>query len=416
MPDQRIVAGGWTQATNANTREFALAKYNANGSADVSFGDSGKVTTPFGETLGATGMGIQRNGKIIVAGHTTGPSGSDFAVLRYRTNGKLDNSFDLDGLVTTDFSGENDLANAIAIQRDGMIVVAGTARAGGRHDFAAARYFGDPVRSRFDYDGDGRSDVSVFRSTQGGSWFIGGEQFVPNFPADKIVPADYDGDGRTDIAQFNSTTGTWYVRRSASSTVKTFRFGTSGDIPTPSDYDGDGKADFAVYRPSNGTWWILRSSDGAFHIEQFGLLNDKPVAADYDGDGLTDIAVYRPSDGTWYILHTANGFSAIRFGLAEDKPVVGDFDGDGSSDIAVYRPSTTVWYILRSAAGFKSIQFGAAGDIPASADFDGDGKQDVATFRPSSGIWYILQSSNSSVSYRHFGTVNDLPTQAAFIQ
>lgn len=422
MPDQRIVASGRTQLANASTMEFALAQYNPNGSLDVSFGDSGKVRTPIDESLGATGIGIQRNGKIVVAGYTTGHSGPDFTVLRYRPNGTLDKSFDLDGLVTTDFSGETDLANAIAIQRDGMIVAAGTARTGGRHDFAAARYFGDPVRSRFDYDGDGRSDVSVFRSTSGGSWFVSfsgdgrSEQLTPHFPAETIVPADYDGDGRTDIAQFNSTTGTWYVINSGNGRLKTFRFGAPGDVPTPSDYDGDSKADFAVYRPSTGTWWILRSSDGAFHIERFGLPDDKPVAADYDGDGLTDIAVYRPSDGTWYILRSTKGFSAIHFGLAEDKPIVGDFDGDGSSDLAVFRPSTNVWYILRSATGFTSVQFGAAGDIPASADFDGDGKQDVATFRPSSGIWYILQSSDSSVSYRHFGTVNDLPTQAAFIQ
>ena len=421
MADGRIVAGGRTNAANSNTREFALARYQQNGSADLSFGSSGKVMTSFGETLGSTGMGIQRNGKIVVAGYRTGSSGSDFAVLRYRKDGTLDSSFDLDGSVTTDFAGDDDLANAIAIQRDGRIVLAGTARTNGKDDFAAARYFGDPIGARFDYDGDGRADTSVFRSTLGGSWFVaysagGTVQLTPNFPAEKIVPADYDGDGRADIAQFNSTSGTWYVRNSADASVVNFRFGAPGDIPTPADYDGDGKADFAVYRPSTGTWWILRSSDGSFYIERFGLSEDKPVAADYDGDGQSDIAVYRPSDGTWYVLRTTDGFAAIRFGLAEDKPVVGDYDGDASSDIAVYRPSTNVWYVLRSLTGFTSIQFGTAGDIPAAADFDGDRKQDVVVFRPSSGVWYILQSSTSTVSYRLFGSVNDLPTQAAFIQ
>ncbi len=410
QPDGRIVAAGTSAAG------FALARYNLNGSLDVSFDADGRVTTPIG---GAAGVAIQLNGKIIAAGFDD----SDFVLARYNRNGSLDNSFDADGKLTTNFGGD-DQANAVAIQRDGRIIAVGSASSGAITHFAAAGYVGDPVRTKFDYDGDGRSDVSVFRPSMlnNGSWFVRRssngttEQFHPGFPqADKIVPADYDGDGKTDIAQFNSTTGTWYIMRPGAPNI-TFRFGASGDIPVPSDYDGDGKADIAVYRPSTGTWWILQSGDGAVLIQRFGLSEDKPVAGDYDGDGRSDIAVYRPSDGVWYLLQSTAGFTAMHFGIAEDKPTTGDYDGDGKSDLAVFRPSTNIWYVLRSTnASFFAVQFGLAADIPAPGDYDGDGKHDIAVFRPANGYWYVLQSSNGNTSYQHFGLAGDVPTPSAFL-
>jgi len=132
--------------------------------------------------------------------------------------------------------------------------------------------------------------------------------------------ADFDGDGRTDLSVFRPSDGTWYVMQSGSNTSRAQQFGTNGDKIVPGDYDGDGRTDFAVFRPSDSNWYILRSSDNSFSAVNWGLNTDKPVPGDYDGDGRTDIAVYR--SGTWHILQSTNGqFATHQFGASSDIPV-----------------------------------------------------------------------------------------------
>ncbi len=130
---------------------------------------------------------------------------------------------------------------------------------------------------------------------------------------------DFDGDGKADQTVFRSSDRNWYVNGSQSGFSAT-HFGLSTDKLVPADYDGDGKSDIAVVRQENGTssWYILRSSLNFLGI-QFGSDTDKPVPADYDGDGKTDIAVYR--DGAWYMLRSQQNFGAVQFGATEDKPI-----------------------------------------------------------------------------------------------
>jgi uncharacterized delta-60 repeat protein len=116
--------------------DFAVARYLKDGRLDPSFGGDGRVTTNFGEEDVATGVAIQRDGRIVVAGS----SGLlDFAVARYLNSSRLDRSFDGDGKVTTDFGG-GDVATALTLQRDGKIVVVGAAFNGVNEDLALARY------------------------------------------------------------------------------------------------------------------------------------------------------------------------------------------------------------------------------------------------------------------------------------
>ena len=275
---------------------------------------------------------------------------------------------------------------------------------------------GVSTRTNFDFDFDGKADISVFRPSDG-IWYLnqsknGFTGFQFGAGSDKLVPGDYDGDGKTDIAVFRG--GIWYIQRSQLGFIA-ISFGAADDIPVAADYDLDGKTDVAVWRPSNGTWYVysLFNNNLLYYPVQFGAADDIPVVGDYDGDSRADYAVYRPSNGTWYIIksHTYE-FAAVQFGLAVDKPVPADYDGDGKTDIAVFRPSNGTWYLNRSQLGFTGVQFGIATDLPVAADYDGDGKADVAVFR--SGTWYINRTTAGFTGVQ-FGAATDKPVPNAFI-
>lgn len=270
-----------------------------------------------------------------------------------------------------------------------------------------------------DFDGDGRTDITVFRPDNG-YWYIFGS-LGPTFSfyefgsaADILAPGDFDGDGKTDFAVFRTADSTWYFRLKGG-TFGSKQFGSGTDIPAPADFNGDGKTDICVFRPSTGTWYISRSdSQNTFDAISFGQDGDKPVPADYDGDGKADVAVYRPSDGNWYVQGSAGNFFSAQWGVAGDQPVQADYDGDGKVDIGVFRQSEGMWYIVQTTAGIRYQQFGQSGDIPTPGDFDGDGKYDVAVWRPSDGNWYLSQSQDGFAA-RSFGVLNDKPIPTAYL-
>lgn len=269
-----------------------------------------------------------------------------------------------------------------------------------------------------DFDGDGRTDVSVFRQTEGNWYWLSSanNQFSAfNFGknGDVIASEDYDGDGKADAAVFRE--GNWYISNSSNGSFRAEHFGSVDDKPVVGDYDGDGKADLAVFRPAAQSWYIRNSSNSEFRAVRFGLPTDLPTQSDFDGDGKTDIAVFRPSNGTWYGLRSNdNEFFAAQFGTNGDRPAAADYDGDGKADYAVFRPSNGTWYLLQTSGGFRGEQFGVAEDIPVQGDYDGDGRTDFAVFRPSQGNWYIHLIANGDFSAFNFGLKTDVPIPAVY--
>ena len=149
--------------------------------------------------------------------------------------------------------------------------------------------------------------------------FIYGEPRAAQYHA-----ADFDGDGTSDLSVFRPSTGTWFYINSGNTTFTFVNFGQDGDIPVDGDFDGDSRADFVVFRPSTGEWFKRLSSIGGFQINVFGVNGDKPVAGDYDKDGKTDIAVWRPSTGTYFFVGSKNNsFNVSNFGVNGDIPLVG---------------------------------------------------------------------------------------------
>lgn len=147
QPDGKIVCSGYSSSA-LNTLAF-VARYNADGSLDTTFGTGGKVTQDFSVGFAlATSVALQDDGKIVTAGYVRAAapaaSGFDFFLLRYNANGTLDTTFNATGRVTTDFS-TFDEADSLLIQSDGKIIVTGsTSNNTPDRTFAAlARYNGD---------------------------------------------------------------------------------------------------------------------------------------------------------------------------------------------------------------------------------------------------------------------------------
>jgi hypothetical protein len=225
--------------------------------------------------------------------------------------------------------------------------------------------------------------------------------------------ADFDGNGLSDVSVYRPSAHTWYTNSD------TINYGAAGDVPVPADYDHDGRTDVAVYRPSNGAWFVHQSREGDAIATFGGVPGDLPVPADFSGDGEADVGIFRSGDWYWQVSRqgpwpcgsVAN--NSANWGAPGDVPVPADYDGNGAVDLAIFRPSTGLWAIHFSCSSSPDLLLtygGVPGDVPVPGDYDRDGKSDIAIYRPGPGAWYIHRSVwNDDIALTWGGGIDDVP-------
>ncbi|HZH33855.1 MAG TPA: FG-GAP-like repeat-containing protein, partial [Pyrinomonadaceae bacterium] len=452
--EQKIVVTGTIGASDGS--DFAVARYNANGSLDTLFDTDGIATVSWGNADTAESVTIlQVNGedKIVVAGRRRLDNGAngyndDFALARLNSNGSLDTTFDTDGKVNTNISAI-DIARSVAIQTIGnekKILAAGLANG----NFALVRYnLNGALDNTFGISGRTISAISPWEDQihdmallPDGRILVGGFTRGANNTFESFALARYNTDGTPDKTFGNC--GTIITNRISNvATSKELIYGVAvtrtgktiaaghvtnggmrsddftvvqyidGGASTSSiDFDGDGKTDQAVFR--DGKWFMNCSCTG-FRAVTWGQAGDVPVPADYDGDGKTDVAVYR--GGTWYVQRSSNNsLLAYQFGLPTDKPVAANYDSDDKADFSVFRPSNATWYSIQTNNGlFHQVQFGTAEDILVPGSYDNNGWiTNRAVFRPSNGTWYTSLNPSNNYGAKTWGVQGDVPVIADF--
>jgi uncharacterized delta-60 repeat protein len=249
---QLIVAGSVEPSASSSASDFALARYNADGSLDTTFGTGGKVTTHWGDfSAGINQILLQPDGKILAAGHTSTSSGFfNFALARYNPDGSLDTSFGGTGMVTTHF-GSLDDARGLVLQPDGKIVAVGAYSTGAKVDLALARYLPDgSLDATFGTGGQVTTDLGGLNQSASS---------VILQPDGKLVAAGvYEPQG---VSEF------LLARYQTDGTLDT-SFGTNGFVLTPIG-SGVNSGAVGLVRLADGTWIAGGNSGSHFALVHY---------------------------------------------------------------------------------------------------------------------------------------------------
>ena len=346
--DGKIVVAGGTG------NDFALVRYNTNGTLDTSFSGDGKLTTDIntGSSDNGLSVGIQSDGKIVLAGKSNG----DFAVVRYNTDGSLDTSFSGDGKLTTDFGG-TDAARSMTIQSDGKIVVAGASNG----DIAVVRYNSNGTLDT-SFSGDGKLTTDFGGTDTGNSVTVQSDGKI-------VVAGDSNGDFA--VVRYN-TNGTLDTSFSGDGKLTTDFGGT--DTGNSVRVQSDGK--IVVAGASNGDIAVVRyNSNGTLDTSFSG---DGKLTTDFGGFD-TGYSVAVQSDGKIVVAGTNNlgDFVVVRYN--SDGNLDTSFSGDGklNTHIGVNGSNDVAKSVTVQSDGKIIVSGGSSGDV-ALVRYNGDGTLDTS--------------------------------------
>jgi uncharacterized delta-60 repeat protein len=314
LPDDGFVLVGRTDGPGFN-RNFGIARYHADGTLDTGFGGDGIVTTDFaGQADQANSVAVQSDGKIVVAGFAaTGAllnANGDFALARYNSDGTLDTSFGTDGMVTTDLGSKTELGRAVLIQPgDGKIVVAGTVD----NNVVLARYTRDgEVDTSFGQSGITISDfgsddfANAVALTAGGQILVAGHTLGSG--------------GHLDFSLARYTAGGGLDHSFATDGIVKTDFGSGDDFAEGLTVDSDGRI-VVVGRATSAT--ILDMAVARYRADgtiDTGFGQDGKITADFHGKGEFGQDVAIQADGKIVAAgYTANGFDT-EFALMRLSP------------------------------------------------------------------------------------------------
>jgi len=273
-------------------------------------------------------------------------------------------------------------------------------------------------RTPVDFNGDHISDVVMYRqgtwicynqNTGAQLWSVTTDNFTDGIPA----PMDYDGDGRTEFSVFRPGIG-WYFYNDNGTLLKSIPITFANAQPAPADYDGNGTDDVVVYH--NGTWskYDFNTGAAAWSITTDDFGDGIAVPMDYDGDGRAEFTVFRPGLNWHFYNEDGTHFSGIWIGLPGAVPAPGDYDGDGVEDAVVFNRDNPSWlfYNISPAAYVRSVVTPGGsvnGDPiqPAPLDYDGDGSVDMTYMN--GGPWdFWLDDGNLRNAFWTGGNNGDL--------
>jgi uncharacterized delta-60 repeat protein len=363
QPDGKIIAAGSTRTNNTDgNTDFALARYNPDGTLDTTFGLAGKVVTEFSTSVDveeARGIALQSDGKIVVAGHRATGQGDSFALARYNPDGTLDASFGAGGLVSTTFLGF-DQAFAVGIQADGKIVAAGSASDGTSAGtvVALARYHTDGTLD-VTFGAGGRVTVRLE------------EAIAPGFQEAHSLA--FQQDGKIVIAAVHEVGGIatngFFVARFNTDGSLDHTFGTLGFVGTKflaGTEVADARA--VTVQPDGRILVAGTSGDGGitsnFAVARFTTDGNLDPTFGTAGKALTSFfqgadrafAIALQSTGKIVVAGTANG---VAFGLVRYNP-------DGSLDNSFGTGGKVTTLFSSGAESANAVAFQSDGKIVAA--------------------------------------------------